>query len=162
MFMVLDIKDYETRPSDTLEGFTQRLLALIPGLEEHGCSIGRPGGFIERLHRGTWAGRIIEHIAIELQCLAGMEVSYGKTFTTRKTGIYIVAFRCRVESVGLKVAEQAVDLFEGVVADKAIDIDRIIGELKVLREDDMLGPSTLSIVEEAQSRGIPYRRYPVK
>ena len=158
MFMVLDIEDYEDRPSDKLEGFTQRLLTLIPSLEEHGCSIGKPGGFIERLRRGTWAGHIIEHIAIELQCLAGMEVSYGKTFTTKNTGIYIVAFRYRVESVGLKVAEQAVNLFEAVVAEKTVDLDRIIGELKVLRENDMLGPSTLSIVEEAQSRGIPFRR----
>ncbi|MFT7222670.1 MAG: cyanophycin synthetase [Cellvibrionaceae bacterium] len=158
IFMALDIKDYESRPSDTLDGFTDRLLALMPTLQEHGCSIGRPGGFIERLQRGTWAGHIIEHLAIELQCLAGMEVSYGKTFGTLKTGVYIVAFRYRVESVGLKVAELAVNLFEAVVEEKPIDIVQMIAELKVLREDDMLGPSTLSIVEEAQSRGIPFRR----
>ncbi|MFT7388475.1 MAG: cyanophycin synthetase [Candidatus Endobugula sp.] len=158
MFMVLDIKDYEERPSDTLDGFTNRLLTLMPSLHEHGCSIGKPGGFVERLQRGTWAGHIIEHIAIELQCLAGMEVGYGKTLSTSKVGVYIVAFRYRVESVGLKVAEQAIALFEAVVEEQAIDIDKMIAELKVLRENDMLGPSTLSIVEEARSRGIPFRR----
>lgn len=158
VFMVLDIKDYEERPSDTMDGFADRLLALIPSLQEHGCSIGKPGGFVERLHRGTWAGHIIEHIAIELQCLAGMEVGYGKTFDTLKTGVYIVVFRYRVESVGLEVAQQAVALFEAIAEEKAVDIDRIVAELKVLRENDMLGPSTLSIVEEAQSRGIPFRR----
>ena len=126
IFMVLDIKDYEERPSDTLVGFSDRLLTLIPSLQEHGCSIGKPGGFIERLQRGTWAGHIIEHIAIELQCLAGMEVGYGKTFDTLQTGVYIVVFRYRVESVGLKVAEQAVALFEAIVEEKAVDIDRIV------------------------------------
>lgn len=158
IFMVLDIKDYEERPSDTLVGFSDRLLTLIPSLQEHGCSIGKLGGFIERLQSGTWAGHIIEHIAIELQCLAGMEVGYGKTFDTLQTGVYIVVFRYRVESVGLKVAEQAVALFEAIVEEKTVDIDRIVAKLKVLRENDMLGPSTLSIVEEAQSRGIPFRR----
>lgn len=158
IFMVLDINEYEDRPSDTLGWFSDRLLILLPSLQEHGCSIGRPGGFVERLRRGTWAGHIIEHIAIELQCLAGMEVSYGKTHSTTKTGVYIVAFRYRVESVGLKVAKLAVRIFEAVVEEKPIAIDRIIAQLKILREDDMLGPSTLSIVEEAQSRGIPFRR----
>jgi cyanophycin synthetase len=158
MFMVLDIKNYETQPSDTLNGFTERLLAVMPSLQEHGCSIGHPGGFVERLRRGTWAGHIIEHIAIELQCLAGMDVGFGKTFGTSKPGVYIVAYRYRVESVGLKVAEQAINLFEAVAGQTTIDIDQMITELKVLREDDMLGPSTLSIVEEAQSRGIPFRR----
>ncbi len=158
IFMVLDIKDYEARPSDTLVGFSDRLLTLIPSLHEHGCSIGKPGGFIERLQRGTWAGHIIEHIAIELQCLAGMEVGYGKTFDTLQTGVYVIVFRYRVESVGLKVADQAVALFEAIVEEKTVDIDRIVAKLKVLRENDMLGPSTLSIIEEAQSRGIPFRR----
>ena len=158
IFMVVDINEYENQPSDELEGFTDRLLSVMPSLQEHGCSIGRPGGFVERLQRGTWAGHIIEHIAIELQCLAGMDVGFGKTFGTSKPGVYIVAYRYRVESVGLKVAEQAVSLFEAVVGQTTFGIDQMISELKVLREDDMLGPSTLSIVEEAQSRGIPFRR----
>lgn len=158
IFMVVDINEYENQPSDELEGFTDRLLSVMPSLQEHGCSIGRPGGFVERLQRGTWAGHIIEHIAIELQCLAGMDVGFGKTFGTSKPGVYIVAYRYRVESVGLKVAEQAVSLFEAVVGQTTFGIDQMISELKVLREDDMLGPSTFSIVEEAQSRGIPFRR----
>lgn len=158
MFMVLDIKDYEQRPSDELEGFADRLLSAMPSLQEHGCSIGKPGGFVERLRRGTWAGHIIEHIAIELQCLAGMEVGFGKTYGTLQKGVYVVVFRYRVESVGLKVAERAVAMFEALVGAKAVDIEQVIAELKVLRENDMLGPSTSSIVEEAKSRGIPFRR----
>jgi cyanophycin synthetase len=88
IFMVLDIKAYEDLPSDKIDGFSDRLLTLMPTLQEHGCSIGKPGGFIQRLERGTWAGHIIEHIAIELQCLAGMNVGYGKTLDTSQKGLY--------------------------------------------------------------------------
>lgn len=158
IFMVLDIKKYEGLPSDKIDGFSDRLLALIPTLQEHGCSIGKPGGFIQRLERGTWAGHIIEHIAIELQCLAGMEVGYGKTLDTSQKGIYIVVFRYLVESVGLRAAEIAVSLFEAVAEKKHFDINPAVSDLKVLRQDHMLGPTTWSIVREAQSRGIPFIR----
>ena len=120
IFMVLDINEYESRPSDKIKGFSDRLLTLIPTFQEHGCSIGKPGGFIQRLQTGTWAGHIIEHIAIELQCLAGMEVGYGKTLNTSKKGIYIVVFRYLVESAGLKAAKEAVSLFEAVAARKEL------------------------------------------
>ena len=158
IFMVLNINEYESRPSDKINGFSDRLLTLIPTFQEHGCSIGKPGGFIQRLQTGTWAGHIIEHIAIELQCLAGMEVGYGKTLDTSKEGIYIVVFRYLVESAGLKAAKEAVSLFEAVAQEKSFDISQVISELKVLREDHMLGPTTWSIVKEASYRGIPFIR----
>jgi len=158
IFMVLDIKAFEDRPSDKIDGFSDRLVSLIPTLQEHGCSIGKPGGFIQRLQNGTWAGHIIEHIAIELQCLAGMEVGYGKTLNTSKKGIYIVTFRYLVESAGLKAAKEAISLFEAVAEGKSFDVNQVISSLKVLREADMLGPTTWSIVKEAKSRDIPFIR----
>ena len=158
IFMVLDIKAYESRPSDTIDGFSERLLTLIPTLQEHECSVGKPGGFIQRLHNGTWAGHIIEHIAIELQCLAGMEVGYGKTLNTSKKGIYIVVFRYLVESAGLKAAQAAVSLFEAISEGTSVDVSKVVSDLKVLREDHMLGPTTWSIVKEAKSRNIPFIR----
>jgi cyanophycin synthetase len=158
IFMVLDIKAYEDLPSDKIAGFSDRLLTLVPTLQEHGCSIGKPGGFVQRLERGTWAGHIIEHIAIELQCLAGMAVGYGKTLDTAQKGMYIVVFRYLVESVGLKAAKQAVSIFEAVARGRHFDISQVVADLKVLREDHMLGPTTWSIVKEARSRGIPFIR----
>ncbi len=158
IFMVLDIKAYENLPSDKIDGFSDRLLTLMPTLQEHGCSIGKPGGFITRLQRGTWAGHIIEHIAIELQCLAGMNVGYGKTLDTSQKGFYIVVFRYIVESVGLKAAKIAVSLFEAVAQENHFDIKQAVSDLKILREDHMLGPTTWSIVKEAESRGIPFIR----
>ena len=158
IFMVLNIKDYEGRPSDKIHGFSDRLETLMPTLQEHGCSIGKPGGFIQRLERGTWAGHIIEHIAIELQCLAGMAVGYGKTLGTSQKGVYIVVFRYLVESAGLKAAQEAVSIFEATAEEERFDVSRVISDLKILRENHMLGPTTWSIVKEALSRDIPFIR----
>lgn len=158
IFMVLDIKEFEERPSNEIEGFTDRLVDLIPSLQEHGCSIGKPGGFIQRLKEGTWAGHIIEHIAIELQCLAGMEVKYGKTLDTMQKGIYILAFQYLVETCGLRAAKDAIALFEAVVKGKFFDINQVILNLIILSENYKLGPTTASIVNEAKSRGIPSLR----
>lgn len=155
IFMLLDIGEYEEQPSDTLDGFTDRLIELIPTLQNHGCSVGGPGGFIQRLRRGTWIGHIAEHVALELQCLAGMEVGFGKTYDTNDHGIYKVVYRYRVESAGLKAGQEAVALVHAVAQNRSFDVEAVIAQLKELRESDLLGPSTNSIVEEAKLRGIP-------
>src|SRR5918911_5721710 len=77
--MTMDLEELEQYPSDELPDFNDRLIALIPSLQGHGCSYGEPGGFIRRLREGTWMGHVIEHIALEIQCLAGTPVTYGKT-----------------------------------------------------------------------------------
>lgn len=158
IFMLLDIGTFEERPSDTIEGFTDRLINLVPTLQSHGCSIGGDGGFITRLRRGTWMGHIAEHIAIEMQCLAGIDVGYGKTFSTSHHGIYKVVYRYRVESAGLLAGQEAVALVQAVAENRDFDIHAVIARLNTLREHDFLGPSTNSIVEEAKSRGIPTQR----
>src|ERR1051326_2762727 len=76
--LLLDIEELEERPSNTIDNFTDRLVAMIPSLHEHRCSEGVPGGFITRLREGTWMGHIVEHISLELQCLIGTPVGYGK------------------------------------------------------------------------------------
>ncbi len=158
MFMLLDLEELEERPTDEIPGFTERLVALLPTLGEHRCSVGVPGGFIQRLRRGTWAGHVVEHVALELQCLAGMEVGFGKTLGTSDRGVYRVVYRYRLESAGLLAGSRAVELVRAVVEGRAFDVDASISELQELREVGALGPSTLSIVEEAHRRGIPTMR----
>ena len=158
IFMLLDIGEFEDQPSNTLPGFTDRLITLVPSLSGHGCSIGEPGGFIQRLRTGTWAGHVVEHLALELQCLAEMEVGFGKTYDTSTPGIYKVVYRYRVESAGLFAGREAVALVDATIQQRPFDIDAIVTQLKELREKDRLGPSTRSIVEEAKQRGIPALR----
>jgi cyanophycin synthetase len=155
IYMELDIGEYEHLPTDKLPHFKELLVAHIPSLKEHRCSPGYPGGFLERLERGTWLGHVIEHVALELQCLAATEVGFGKTLDTSKEGVYIVIFRYRNEEMGLEAARESVRIIESLARGEPVDIEPVIQMLKEIREDNLLGPSTRSIVEEANSRDIP-------
>ena len=158
IFMRLDIEALETRPSDQVPGIVERLTGLLPTLQEHRCSVGRPGGFLERLARGTWAGHVVEHVAIELQNLIGFSVGYGKTVDSYEPGIYNVVYRYRDEACGLAAGVEAVELVTRLFAGDDIDIETIVTRLKEVRDAHMLGPSTASIVAAAQRRGIPFMR----
>lgn len=158
IFMRLDIGELEERPSDLVPGIVERLTALLPTLQEHRCSVGRPGGFLERLERGTWAGHVVEHVAIELQNLIGFSVGYGKTIDSYDAGIYSVVYRYRDEACGLAAGVESVDLVEHLFCGEAIDLPAILGRLRQVRDDHMLGPSTAAIVNAATQRGIPHTR----
>lgn len=158
IYMLLDIGELEDMPSDRIPGFNQRLVKLLPSLREHRCSPGYPGGFLERLERGTWAAHIVEHVAIELQVLAGLPVGFGKTRETKKHGVYSVVYRYRDEEVGLQAGRDAVDLVESLVHKKSVDVGGIVQRLRDVKDENVLGPSTGSIVDEARRRGIPVMR----
>ncbi|MDZ7851689.1 MAG: cyanophycin synthetase [Halomonas sp.] len=158
IFMRLDIGALEEKPSDLVPGIVERITDLLPTLQEHRCSVGRPGGFLERLGRGTWAGHVVEHVAIELQNLIGFSVGYGKTIDSYDAGIYNVIYRYRDEACGLAAGVEAVDLVERLFAGQEIDMPAIIDRLRQVRDAHMLGPSTAAIVDAANQRGIPHTR----
>ena len=158
VYMRLDIGALEDLPSDRIAGFTQRLLQALPGLRDHRCSPGYPGGFVERLERGTWAAHIVEHAALELQTAAGMPVGFGKTRETNERGVYSVVYRYRDETAGLLAGRDAVDIVDTLVARKPVDVGAIIERLRRAAEENALGPSTRCIVDEALRRGIPVTR----
>ena len=154
----LDLGELEEWPSDTLPGFTERLTGLLPGLIEHRCGVGERGGFIERLHTGTWAGHILEHIVLELQNLAGMRTGFGKTRSTGEHGIYKMAFRTRDGVVGRAALETGRKLIMAAINDTPFDLAAEVHVLKELVDDHCLGPSTAHIVEAATDRRIPSLR----
>lgn len=161
--MRLDLEDYEQRPTDKLEGFAARLESVMPTLRSHGCSYQEPGGFLRRVGEGTWAGHVIEHLALELQTLAGMDTGYGRTRETSQPGVYNVVFSYIEEDAGRYAARAAVRLFQDLAEGKPIDdmtaaLAADVQRLREIREDVRFGPSTGSIVDEAVSRGIPYIR----
>ncbi len=154
----LDLEEMENYPTDKLEGFTTKLVALLPGLETHECSEGVPGGFIHRLERGTWLGHVIEHVALELQTMAGMETGYGRTRETIEKGVYNLVFSYVVEEAGLYAADAAFNLVDALSRQLDYDITEDLDQLRRLRGRYGLGPSTQSIVTEAEKRGIPWIR----
>ena len=153
--MELDIGDLEYRPTNEIEGFFDRITELIPGLYDHQCSEGVPGGFFTRIEEGTWIGHVVEHIAIELQVMAGIEAGFGQTRGTGTEGIYYVVFDCADEESGVLVAEKAVLIAQKLIDGAEIDLDEHIEEIREMYFENTPGPSTLSILKEAASRGIP-------
>ena len=156
--MHIDLEDMEHYPSNTVPGFPERLQNLIPSLYEHRCSRGYEGGFLERLRDGTWMGHIMEHVALEIQVLAGMQCGFGRTQTDVPEGIYNVVFSYEVERAGLYAARAAFEIVRAMIAGEPYDIEKDIQKLREIREEERFGPSTASIINAAQRRNIPVLR----
>ncbi|MFT4698190.1 MAG: cyanophycin synthetase [Flavobacteriaceae bacterium] len=156
--MVLDLEEMEELPSNKIHGFSERLEAMFPTMFSHRCSVGEPGGFFQRVNDGTWMGHIIEHIALEIQTLAGMDTGFGRTRGYGEEGVYNVVFSYIEEDAGRYAAKASVKICEALISGEAYDLEEDIQEMRELREAQRLGPSTGSIVEEAARRGIPWIR----
>jgi cyanophycin synthetase len=156
--MKLDIEDFEDRPTNKIKGFYERLEKMFPTMIEHRCSEDKSGGFFSRVKEGTWMGHVIEHIALEIQTLAGMDTGFGRTRGTGETGVYNVVFSYMEEKVGIYAARTAVKIAEALASGEPYELETDIQTMRELREDERLGPSTGSIVQEAMNRGIPYIR----
>jgi cyanophycin synthetase len=157
--MKLDLEDMEQRPTNSIDGFRQRLEKMFPTMIEHRCSVGSRGGFFQRVDEGTWMGHVIEHIALELQTLAGMDTGFGRTRgANEKEGVYYVCFTYMEEDAGVYAARAAVRIAQALVDNTNYNLDEDIQQLREIREDTRLGPSTGCIVDEAAKRNIPYIR----
>ncbi|NEN24252.1 cyanophycin synthetase [Cryomorpha ignava] len=156
--MVLDLLEMEQKPTNKVNGFRERLEKMFPGMYEHRCSVGTEGGFFQRVDEGTWMGHVIEHIALEIQTLAGMDVGFGRTRGFGEEGVYNVVFAYMEEAVGRFAAESAVAICEALVSGADYNLEADIQKMRELREAVRLGPSTGSIIEEAEARGIPWIR----
>lgn len=161
----------EAWPSNLTPAFNHRLLSLLPGLEGHGCSYGAPGGLRRRMEDGTWLGHVAEHVALELQSLAGHPTSRGKTRSVKgRPGVYNILFEYREEAVGLAAGHAALRLVESLLpdalrglagvpeADAPFDLAASVGALTQQARALSLGPTTTSLVDEARRRDIPVRR----
>jgi cyanophycin synthetase len=160
--MLVDLGVLEQFPTTKVPGFVDGLLEWMPSLEDHACSLNRRGGLITRLRDGTWMGHVAEHIALELQNLAGTDVRHGKTRSTGDEGQYNVIYEYREEAVGLEAGKLAVRIVNHLVAsddpEHALDYIVELENLIRIAERQAFGPSTQAILDEAASRDIPYLR----
>lgn len=166
----LDLGVLEAWPTSRLgPSFTDALLTTVPGLAEHGCSYGEPGGFVRRLteDEGTWLGHVLEHVAIELQNAAGIKVTFGKTRGTGKAGVYHVVYEYEQRDEGLAAGTLALDLIESLLPAelrptreraKPFDFESERDTFIRFAQRRALGPSTASLVKAAEARGIPWLR----
>ena len=156
--MKLDIEELEHKPTNEIEGFLDRLQTMFPTMISHRCSPNIEGGFFIRVKEGTWIGHVIEHIALEIQTLAGMDCGFGRTRGTGTRGVYNVVFSYMEEAVGTYAAKAAVRIAEAIVNGEQYDLEPDIRTMRELREDVRFGPSTGSIIDEAVARDIPFIR----
>jgi cyanophycin synthetase len=156
--MKLDLEQLEEFPTNKIEGFAQRLEKMLPSMGKHRCSKNHEGGFFERVVEGTWMGHVIEHIALEIQSLAGMECGFGRTRGTGTTGQYNVVFSYMEETVGVYAAKASVKIAEAIVSGSEYDLENDVKTMRKMRDQERFGPSTGSIVDEAVARNIPFIR----
>jgi cyanophycin synthetase len=167
--LTVDLGPLEDYPSAKIDGFNERLLKALPSLNEHGCSYGEAGGFVRRLTEdgGTWLGHVFEHVAIELQNLAGSKVSFGKTRGNGVHGQYDVVFEYEEAWVGDRAGKLALRLLHhlipthlrpGVSDEPDFDIESEIEGLIRGAQRRAFGPSTGSLVRAAEAKDIPWIR----
>jgi cyanophycin synthetase len=164
----VDLGELEHYPTTKLPGFADRLLELIPTLAEHTCGLGVPGGFVQRMQEeeGTWLGHVLEHIAIELQCLAGTWVTFGKTRGEGlPTGHYNVVYSYIEEPVGIGAGRLALRLIRHLLPPERtahdpspFDWSQELESFIRMAQRRSLGPSTRALVQAAEQRGIPWMR----
>ncbi len=168
----LDLQALEAWPTGKLgAAFVDGLIAALPGLAEHGCSYREPGGFIRRMREGegTWLGHVLEHVAIELQNVAGENVTFGKTRSVGddRPGVYTVIYEYAQKEEGIAAGELALKLLcsllpaelrpqGSVPEDWNWDTARV--DFIRYAQRRALGPSTASLVRAAEERGIPWLR----
>lgn len=172
--IMVDLGRLEDFPTSELPGFTERLLELLPGLHRHHCSRKRCGGFVERLHEGTWLGHVAEHVALELQTLVGPRVCRGKTRSVKgKPGVYNIMYAYEHEEVALAAGRIALELVNSLLPDELqgterlsrvfelegeYEFERRLEQLRRLRARFAYGPTTQALVDEARRRDIPVMR----
>lgn len=168
----LDLQELEAWPTGKLgQAFVDGLVAALPGLAEHGCSYREPGGFIRRMREGegTWMGHVLEHVAIELQNVAGEDVTFGKTRSVGddRPGVYTVVYEYAQKEEGIAAGELAIKLLSSLLPAELRPKDSVPEDWDwdSARDDFIryaqrraLGPSTASLVRAAEERGIPWLR----
>ena len=166
----LDLGALEQWPTAKLgSGFIDGLLAALPGLAEHGCSYREPGGFVRRMREGegTWLGHVLEHTAIELQNVAGEDVTFGKTrsMDDSRPGVYSVVYEYAQREEGIAAGELALKLLDSLLpaelrsaTDGGFDWEEERDGFIRYAQRRALGPSTASLVRAAEERGIPWLR----
>lgn len=158
VLMQINLHEFDEIYTNQINGFFESLSKAMPSLIEHHCSEGVRGGFFMRVLDGTLLGHVIEHTAIELQTMAGMDVNYGKTRSTRTQGVYNVIFRFKDVYAGQYAGKAAANLVNSILLGLDFNVEEVIQQLIAIREERLLGPSTQSIVDAALDKKIPWLR----
>lgn len=155
--MRIDLEDLVDTETKSIAGFNERLLKSLPGLYEHTCSTEKKGGFVERLHEGTYFAHLLEHMALELSHLVGIDVNYGKARFAGVPGQYDIITRFKNAPTMQACCEQSIQIVMDLLNNKEVDLASILEKIKKV-ENEALGPSGQCIYDAAKRRDIPVKR----
>jgi cyanophycin synthetase len=173
---LVDLEELTGRESSEVTGFTQRLLATLPGLADHHCAAGKPGGLVAKLNEGTFFGHVLEHVALELSHLIGREVYFGKTLWAGEPGLFRVIIECPehewaedpvANDLVALAATVVTELVAGRVPETVLGPGQAGGQLvpgpelqrlATAYDENRLGVTAAALARAARSRGIPVRR----
>ncbi|MBB6610911.1 cyanophycin synthetase [Pontibacter sp. Tf4] len=152
----LDLEDLQHVQTNEIPNLAQKIQKLFPGMYKHRSSAGTEGGFIRLLEEGTVFSKVVQHIALELQTMAGMNSGYGRRYAGSQPGVETIVFSYQQERAGAYAAEAAVRITEALARGEKVSIIQDVAKLHQIREDEYFGPTTEAIVQEAVNRNIPY------
>lgn len=155
----VDLQERKDQSSDEMPGFNDRLMAWLPTLIEHRCSVGTRGGFFERLRRGTYLAHILEHVSLELQTLAGSSVGFGRARETNIPGLYRVAVCFEIEPLARLSLELGRELCLAAVCDRPFDVSAAVDRLQEVASQFALPEAAQTLLADANSRKIPVVRH---
>lgn len=152
--MDVDLEGYSEIPSKNINGFNKELIKLVPELKNHHCADNEENGFVKRLQEGTYLAHICEHVTIAIQNMLGINVSYGKA---RKISgeKYFIIYQFQYKNVGIEAGKTAVDIINTIIKNIKFNMKIRINILNEILKNEMVGPSTSAIINEAKKRGIP-------
>jgi cyanophycin synthetase len=151
----VDLGPLKDSASDEWPGFNDRLMAWLPTLVEHRCSVGTRGGFFERLRRGTYLAHILEHVTLELQGLAGTEVGFGRARETSQEGVYKVAVEYESEELARACLEAGRELCLAAVHDRPFEVAAEVARLAELARNVAPSPGVAAVLKAARRRKVP-------
>ncbi len=160
---LLDLQEFTGQETTDMAGFTARLLEVLPGVAEHHCAAGRPGGLVDKMNHGTYFGHVVEHVTLELSHLIGREVYFGRTLWAGTPGWFRLILECPDEEwVQDPVAEQLLELALGAVTavagGRVPDLGPELARIADVYEESRLGVSAAGLARAARERDIPVRR----
>ncbi|WP_198115390.1 cyanophycin synthetase family protein [Massilia rhizosphaerae] len=159
LLSVLDLDDLYGVSTRDLPRFNDALLDLLPSLADYLVPTGQPGGFAQRLREGTYLARVIEHVTLGLQCLAGAQVAFGRTRpVTGEPGQFRIVCAYQLEKVAQPAFALAVDIVDALAHDQPFDVAPRLDDLRALADHYAIDASTAAVLAAAQERGVPVTR----
>lgn len=131
----LCLENQDSPITSQLDSFNAELLKLLPESRKHYCNVGEVGGFIKRLEEGTYLHHVCSHIAIVLQNMLEINVSYCSE-SKQGSNNYFIVYEYKYENTGIEAGNIAVDIINSLLEKKDFDLVPRLEKMKEILRDE--------------------------